>query len=156
MTQNNKAVRPPFSVFVDKTVRPSLAGYRKILGRTGAAWNDVAAMLTETFGLKAKIHFMYGDRYGWALRFERSGRLVAAMYPNRSHLFVQIILNRAQVSTAMTMRLPPHVSTALEVAKDYPEGRWLFIAVRSRKEAGELRTIIALKMSRPTEGRESM
>jgi hypothetical protein len=37
----------------------------------------------------------------------------------------------------------------LGAAKDYPEGRWLFIPVRSRKSAQELRSLIALKMSRP-------
>jgi hypothetical protein len=146
MKQHKKAVRPPFSFFVERKVRPGLAGYRKILGSAGQPWDDLATMLTEAFGLKAKIHFMYGEKYGWALRFERYGRLVAAMYPNRGRLYVQIILNRAQVNAAMAMSLPPHVSAALNVARDYPEGRWLFIPVRSRKQAGELHSIFALKM----------
>jgi hypothetical protein len=149
MTQNKKAVRSPFSFFVERKVRPGLAGYRNVLGRAGVAWDDVATMLTETFGLKPKIHFMYGARYGWALRFERSRRLVAAMYPNRGRLYVQIILNRVQVTTAMAMSLPRHVAMALDVARDYPEGRWLFIPVRSRKQARELHSIMALKMSAP-------
>jgi hypothetical protein len=92
---------------------------------------------------------MYGQRYGWALRFERDGRLIAAMYPNRGRFVVQVILNRAQVASAQAMKLPAHVDRALKSARPYPKERWLFIPVRSRKEARELQGILTLKLSRP-------
>jgi hypothetical protein len=101
-----------------------------------------------TYGLKSAFHFMYGERYGWALRFHRSGRLILAMYPNRGYMTVQIILGRAQVALASAMPLPPFIVKVLEAAKDYPEGKWLFIPVRSGKRARELRNLIALKISR--------
>jgi hypothetical protein len=149
MTRTAKAVRAPFSYYVERAARPSVTGIRKVLGRACAPWDDLESMLRETFGLKAKIHYMYGERYGWALRFERHGRLAAAMYPNRGHLRVQIILNPEQVHAALAMSLPPHVAAALKGAKDYPEGRWLFIPVRSRKEAREVQPIVALKFPLP-------
>jgi GLPGLI family protein len=74
------------------------------------------------------------------------------MYPNRGKLTVQIILSRVQVAAAEKMKLPPHVSRVLESARKYPEGRWLFIPVRSKKSAEGLRDLIALKMSRPGKG----
>jgi hypothetical protein len=109
--------------------------------------------MAETYGLKGSFHFMYGERYGWGLRFHRGGRFVLAMYPNQGHLTVQIILGRAQVTVATAMALPPRIVRVLEAAKDYPEGRWLFIPVKSGKSAKELRSLIALKMSRPGNGR---
>ena len=75
------------------------------------------------------------------------------MYPNQGHLTVQIILVRAQVAVTTAMTLPPRIVRVLEAAKDYPEGRWLFIPVQSGKSAKELRSLIALKMSRPRNGR---
>lgn len=149
MTKSEKPARAPFSFFAERSVRPRPADFRTVLGRACAAWDDLETMLRREFGLKARIHFMYGGRYGWALRFERYGHLVAAMYPNRGRLSVQIILNRAQVNTALAVSLPTHVAGALKAAKDYPEGRWLFIPVRSRKDAAQLHPIAALKMSRP-------
>jgi len=98
---------------------------------------------------------MYGERYGWALRFRRGGRTMLAMYPNRSSLTVQIILGKAQVAAAREMGLPSRVSKVLESARDYPEGRWLFIPVRSQKAARELRTLMALKLARPKSTRAS-
>ncbi len=149
MTETRNARRAPISYFVDRRERPSLEDFRRILGRVCVSWGDLESMLTESFGLRARVHYMYGERYGWALRFERYGRLVVAMYPNRGRLSVQIILNRAQVNAALAMSLPAHVSGALEVAKDYPEGRWLFVPVKSRTDARGLQPILALKMPVP-------
>jgi hypothetical protein len=117
------------------------------LAESRAAWDDLETHVTKTYGLKGLFHFMYGERYGWALCFRRSGRLVLAMYPNQGFLTVHIILGRAQIATATAMRLPSRISKGLEAAKDYPEGKWPFIPVRSRKAAEELKTLIALKMS---------
>jgi len=107
----------------------------------------------ETYGLKGSLHFMYGQRYGWALRFQRGSRLVLALYPNQSCLTVQIILGPAQVEAATTMGLPSRVLAGLDSAKKYTEGRWLFIPVRSVANARELRSLIALKITGLTNSR---
>jgi hypothetical protein len=122
------------------------------LAGASSAWDDLEAHLAETYRLKSEFHFMYGERYGWALRFHRGGRLVLVMYPNHGHLTVQIILGRTQIAAATQMNLPQRILKVLDAAKDYPEGRWLFIPVRSGKGVRELRGLIALKFSRPGTG----
>lgn len=151
----NVTVRPPFSCFVDRTREPDRGNVRKVLAGARAAWDELEAHLAETYALQGSFHFMYGERYGWALCFRRSGRLVLAMYPNHGHLTVQIILGQAQIAVATAMSLPSRVSKVLRAAKHYPEGRWLFIRVQSLKGAQELRTLIALKMSRPGDSRKA-
>jgi len=150
----NAAIRAPFGCFVDRSQEPSLASVRKALAGARAAWDDLEAHLAETYGIKGSFHFMYGERYGWALRFQKSGRFILAMYPNRSHFTVQIVLGRAQVAAATEMKLPPFIVRVLEAAKDYPEGKWLFIPARSVKSARELRDLIALKISQPRNDRD--
>jgi hypothetical protein len=143
----NAAARPPHSAFADRACEPSPASVRGVLGRASAAWDDLEAHLSTTYRLKASLHFMYGPKYGWALRFRQGDRLVAATYPNQGHFTLQVILGRAQVDAAFAMALPPSVSKALEAAKPYPEGRWLFMPVRSVKGARGLRELIALKVA---------
>jgi hypothetical protein len=146
--------RPSYSRFVDRTREPGLASVREALAGARAAWDDVEAHLAEEYGLRGSFHFMYGERYGWALRFERSGRLVLAMYPNDGHLTVQIILGRTQLAEAAAMTLPLRIVKVIEAAKDYPEGKWLFVPVRPVKHAKDLRSLIALKISRSRYGRK--
>jgi Protein of unknown function (DUF3788) len=123
-----------------------MASIRTALGKACAPWDDLEGHLAKVHGLSGSFHFMYGKRYGWALRFERGGRLALAMYPNQEHLTVQIILNRAQVAAAASMRLSRAIARVLQAATDYPEGRWLFIPVASLRAARELRALVALKL----------
>ncbi len=136
-----------FSFFVDRTQQPSSREVLRVLGRATPAWQDLETHLAETYSLKGCLYFMYGVRYGWALRFRRGGRAFLAMYPNRGFLTVQIILSQAQVVDARTIGLPPYILKVLEAAKDYPEGRWLFIPVKSLEAVRQLRALIALKSS---------
>jgi len=72
------------------------------------------------------------------------------MYPNEGRLTVQVVLGRAQVAKAVAMRLPAGISKVLRAAKDYPEGRWLFVPVSSPQSAREIRMLIELKLASPT------
>jgi len=150
-----RVLREPFSCFVDQEQKPSYGSVRKALGRACAAWDELEGHLAEVYGLKGSFYFMYGARYGWALRFQRGGRFIVAMYPNQGHLTAQVVLGRAQVAEAAAMHLSSDISKVLRAAKDYPEGRWLFVPVRSRESAREMRPLIALKLSRPESKRSA-
>jgi len=150
---DSTTLRAPFSYFAVRTQKPSGASIYRVLSQARLAWDDLVEHVEETYGLKGSLHFMYGQRYGWALRFQRGSRLVLALYPNQSCLTVQIILGSAQVEAATTMGLPSRVLAVLDSAKKYTEGRWLFIPVRSVANARELRSLIALKITGLTNSR---
>lgn len=155
MQPGKKTSKAAFSGFTNRAHEPGRRAAMQILARARAAWDDLETHLAETYSLRGSFYFMYGERYGWALRFRRAGRTMIAMYPNRSLVTVQIILNNAQVAAARAMGLPTRVLAVLESAKDYPEGRWLFIPVKSLVAARELRALVALKLLRPKRGRAS-
>ncbi len=140
--------RPPFGWYVERRRRPTLPGVRRLLARARPAWEDLARHLSEAYRLDGALHYMYGARFGWAMRFRRGGRLIAAMYPNRNRFTVQIVLGRAQFAAASAIRLAPGVAKVLRRAKDYPEGRWLFIPVKSLTDAQDVKPLVALKLAR--------
>ena len=141
--------RPPFSAFTEKARRPTEAAFRKALASALAAWDDLLAHLAESYHLTGTLEWMYGERYGWALRFRKGGRFVTALYPNRGKFVAQVVLGRAQVEAASKAGLPTSVHKVFAAAKDYPEGRWLFVPVKSVKGARDLRQLLALKLARP-------
>ena len=145
-----RKTREPFSCFLEREQEPSSDSVRKALGKACPAWDELQGHLREAYGLTGTLHFMYGQRYGWALRFRRGEKLIVALYPNVGRLTVQIVLGRAQVARASAMHLEPNIAKVLRAAKDYPEGRWSFVPVKTRKSARELRDLIALKFSRKT------
>jgi hypothetical protein len=151
----NRVLRAAFSFFVDRAQEPSRRSVSQVLGQARPAWDNLEMYLAESYDLEGSLHFMYGEKYGWALRFRRGGRTILTMYPNRGFFTVQIILSKVQVAAARAIGLPSRVLKVLDGAKDYPEGRWLFIPVESRKAVRELRTLIGLKLPRPKRVRVS-
>ena len=141
--------RPPFGAFTTKARRPTEAACRKVLARARAAWDNLLGHLAETHHLAGKLEWMYGERYGWALRFRKGGRFVTAVYPNRGRFFAQVVLGKSQVALAKKAGLPASVRKVFAAAKDYPEGRWLFVPVRSLKGARELRPLLAITLAPP-------
>ena len=139
--------RAPFSCYTVRTQRPSQADVQKVLAQALDSWRHLIRHLEETYDLKGSLHYMYGRRYGWAFRFQRGGRLMLALYPNQGCLTVQVILGAAQVQAALKMKLSSLISTVLRSAKNYPEGRWLFIPVKSMAGAQSLKPVIALKIA---------
>ncbi len=146
------AARPAFSGFTEKAKRPTLAAFDRVLGRARSAWTGLIGFLGEQ-RVAGKLEWMYGARFGWALRFRKAGRFVTALYPNRGKLFAQVVLGPAQVAAARRMHLPPRVAKVFAAAKDYPEGRWLFVPVQSVKDALDLRPLLALKLARPAKAK---
>ena len=143
------ATRPPFGAFTTKAKRPTETASRKALGRALPAWEDLLAHLAETYHLTGKLEYMYGEHFGWALRYRKGGRFVTALYPNRGKFVAQVVLGKAQVEAATRAGLPASVHKVFAAAKDYPEGRWLFVPVKTLKGARELRPLLALKLARP-------
>ncbi len=147
MATGTPTPRPPFSAFAVRSQEPDPVAVRQVLAGASSAWDDLAAHVADTYALESSFHFMYGERYGWALRFRKGDRLVLAMYPNHGRLVVQIILSRPQVAEAAAGGVPDFVSSVVQAARDYPEGRWLFIPVSSVDAVRQLRPLIALKVS---------
>lgn len=66
--------------FTDKTAKPTNMEIETTVGNAICNWNILSGcFLTE---LKAKGEYtFYGVNYGWALRYNKLGKSVVALYP---------------------------------------------------------------------------
>ncbi len=88
---------------------------------------------------------MYGQKYGWALRFRIKEKLLVALYPLKNRFTVQIILNKEAIKKSQKMKLGKNVRQTIEYAKPYPEGRWLFISIKSKKDIRDIQQLLVLR-----------
>jgi hypothetical protein len=89
---------------------------------------------------------LYGDKYGWGLRFSTKGKLLTSLYPVQGGFTVQIILGPEAVKKAQGMKMGRNVKRAIARAKPWPEGRWLFIPVKSEKDFRDIQQLLALRV----------
>jgi hypothetical protein len=132
--------------FTDKKHQPTEAEMLKVIGPKLSAWQELIQFIREHYPSVEDFKFLYGKKYGWALRFRIRGKLLTSLYPTAEGFTVQINLSQAAIEQAQRMKLGEKVQEAIARAAPYPEGRWLFIPVRSADDLGDIQQLLALRV----------
>jgi hypothetical protein len=131
-------------IFTDKAHRPATREVIKAVRPREAGWNELVQFVRDNFSRREELKF-YGKNYGWAVRFCRKGKALVSLYPAGGGFAAQIILSDPDAKRALALRIGSHVRKVIAAAHPYPEGRWLFIPVKTKKDIQDIRALIALK-----------
>lgn len=132
--------------FNDKSRKPTDAEIAKVLGRMVQPWHAIIGHLRAACRCHEELKFCYGKKYGWALQFRTKGALLTCLYPNPDSFTVQIILNPSALQQTPALKLGESARQAIARAKPYPEGKWLFVPIRSEQDLHDVQALLALKM----------
>ena len=133
-------------VFVDKASPPTMDQVVQAIGPRRSAWEELVRFIHEQFTAQEEFRF-YGKNYGWAIRFRKSGKALASFYPAENGFTIQIVLGVAETKRARALPLGKHVERIIEEAHAYPDGRWLFIPVKSAKDIKDVEQLLTLKLT---------
>jgi hypothetical protein len=134
-------------LFTDKKRQPSDAEIRAALGDRLPLWEELAQSIRQSYpAAQEDIKFLYGQKYGWALRFRLGSQLLTSLYPTQGGFTAQVNLPEAAVQQALREGLGQSAQRAIARATLYSEGRWLFIAVESAADAADIRRLLALRV----------
>jgi hypothetical protein len=89
--------------------------------------------------------FLYGKKYGWAVRFRIKDKLLACLYPNTNYFITQVILSTQNLSETRINNLHANASQAIKIAKPYPEGKWIFMRTESKQDIDDIKMLLNLK-----------
>jgi hypothetical protein len=131
-------------IFTDKAHAPTAEQIAEAISSRQAAWEDMLQVIRERYARQEDWRF-YGKSYGWALRFRKSGKALVSLYPAEGSFTVQLILSQAEMDKTHGLKLGKHVQHIIEQAHPFPEGRWVFIPVRSGQDLRDVRQLLALK-----------
>jgi hypothetical protein len=132
-------------LFIDKGRRPTDAQLSEAIGPRIYLWQAIVRSVRERYAATEEFRFMYGKKYGWALRFRMGEKLLASLYPTQGGFTAQVILNRSALKIARNMKLGRHVQEAIARSHPYPEGRWLFIPIESKKGLRDFQRLMELR-----------
>lgn len=132
-------------LFIEKACPPSEVEISKALGPKLQSWNELSRWLAQTLRAQRELRYMYGKKYGWALRFQIRGKLLCALYPTQSGFTAQVILNQSALEQVTQFKLSNNVKQAIDRAHLYAEGKWLFIPVQSELDSATVKRLLMLK-----------
>jgi hypothetical protein len=132
--------------FTDRKHQPMQDEMLGAIGPRLSAWQELIRFIRDNYPSDEDFKFLYGKKYGWALRFRIRGTLLTSLYPTQGGFTVQINLDPAAVEQAQGMELGENVQRAIAQATPYPEGRWLFIPVESEADLQDVQRLLALRV----------
>jgi hypothetical protein len=132
--------------FTDKEYQPTEDQVLKMIGPKRSTWEELVQFIRKNYPSDEDFKFLYGKKYGWALRFRIRGQLLTSLYPTEGGFTVQINLGPAAIEQAQRMELGENVQEVIARAHPYPEGRWLFIPVRSADDIRDIQQLLALRV----------
>jgi hypothetical protein len=132
------------SIFSDKSRQPSMREVYAVLGKKQPDWEGLTRLLRENYRAKEEFKY-YGKNLGWALRFRKGSKALISLYPGENSFIVQLVLGPSLFGEVTKLKLGKSVRQIFENAHDYPEGRWLFIPIKTGRELGDVKRILEVK-----------
>jgi hypothetical protein len=134
-------------IFTDKHQQPTDNEVQQSIGSQRANWQALLDHIRTNYPADEDFKFLYGKRYGWALRFRICGKLLTSLYPAADGFTVQINLDPRAVIQAEALPLNDNARQAIGRATPYPEGRWVFIPVQSAADRRDVEQLLALRVA---------
>lgn len=130
--------------FTDKNTRPDPASINDVIGKARQNWDTMLQHL-EDLKLKGEYKF-YGINYGWALRFNKSGKSVIALYPGKDDFMAQIILNKNQVDAALVQTHNPAFLKIIHDTESIKEGKWIYLSIDETVNLDDVFTLVTIRI----------
>jgi hypothetical protein len=136
-----------FERMLDKENPPTAKDIAGFLGKDAAeAWDDVTTFLAENYDFSPEAVFG-GKKYGWAVRYRRSGKSLCTLHPEKGAFTVLVVLGgkETEQTLAALTEFSPSVADNISNAKQYHDGRWLWLRVLKKSDTADIKRLLQIK-----------
>jgi hypothetical protein len=140
-----------FERMLDKAKTPTTKDIRDYLGKdAAAAWDDITAFLADNYNFTPETVFG-GKKYGWAVRYRRSGKSLCTLHPEKGAFTVLVVLGGKETEQALAAlsQFSPGVAETISGARQYHDGRWLWPRVLTKADTADIKRLIQIKKKPP-------
>ena len=109
-------------------------------------WIALEEFMTMNYDFQPELSY-WGDKYGWILRYRKSGKTLVSFYPEKGGFTVQVILGKKEVKKFEDIRgeLSADIVSLFEGTKQLHDGRWLYIRQPGLGTIEDIEKLIQLK-----------
>ena len=112
-------------------------------------WLELTRWLRTTYGLDGELTWT-DEETGWVLRYRRNGKALTTLMPGEAGgIGALVVVGPSVVEAALAAPLSETTREALEFAKPYSDGRWLWLKVTEPRIVEDIETLIRLKSPPP-------
>jgi hypothetical protein len=94
MPENKSEVKMSFKRMLEKEHQPSEEEILNTIGQT-AAWINLRHYIEENYDFVPELVF-YAKRYGWTIRYRKSGKTLCSLFPESGAFSVLVVLGKKE------------------------------------------------------------
>ncbi len=136
-----------FPRMMDKAREPTEEEMMSFVGeRAKAAWMELRQFIEDNYDFVSETVF-YGAKYGWTVRYRRSGKTLCSLFPEKGGFTVLVVLGSKEAKKALSMRdeLNPRVNDLLGNTEQLHDGRWLWIRMMAMNDVDDVKKLLQTK-----------
>jgi hypothetical protein len=124
---------------------PSPEEIQSALGERYPLWLRLTGFIEANYQVAGEWSTWGPKGFGWGQRYRRKGRALAALYPQKGLIIVQVVLGKAQAGRALALDLGEKVGEVMREAPQLRDGRWLSIPVLDESDAADVERLLLAK-----------
>jgi len=130
---------------LDGEHQPTEADILKTIGKK-KVWLDLKQYLEQNYDFVPELVF-YGAKYGWTIRYRKSGKTLCSLFPEKGAFTVLLVLGKQETEKALSMldEFSTRVRKLVNGTEQRRDGRWLWIRVVTSVDANDVKELLKVK-----------
>jgi hypothetical protein len=134
-----------FERMLDEAHAPSEKEILAAIGE-GDLWLALKEYIDQKYDFLPELLF-YGKKYGWTIRYRRSGKTLITLFPEHGAFTALVVLGKKEGEKVAEMldELSSATRGLIGSAKQLHDGKWLWIRVLEPAHVEDLKRLLAAK-----------
>ncbi|MCG8570390.1 MAG: DUF3788 domain-containing protein [Spirochaetes bacterium] len=135
-----------FDRILNKAVKPSEDDILKLIGNRVQLWKKIHCYVEKNYDFKPELVF-FTRKYGWAVRYKKSGRTLCYFFPEEDAFSILIVLGEkeAEKVEARKSNLNENIKQVFAATEQLRDGRWIWIRILEQSDLESLVVLLNAK-----------
>jgi len=128
----------------NKPVKPTEKTILELVGTQAVLWSELRIYLSTHYDHVPMLSIGKKE-YDWTIRYRKGGKTLVTLSPEKNGFCVLVVLGKEEVAKAKLAALNPFLKNIFETAKQYHDGRWLWIRPRNEQDIKSIKVLLTVK-----------
>jgi hypothetical protein len=109
-------------------------------------WQDLRNYVDQSYDFAPELVF-YGRKYGWTVRYRKSGRTLVSLFPEQGAFTALVVLGKKDGEKAARVmdELSPSTRDLIGSTEQLHDGKWLWIRVLEPSDVEDVKRLLRAK-----------
>jgi hypothetical protein len=130
---------------------PTEKDFLALVGRKAELWSEILTYLASHYDHAPELSIGKKE-HDWTIRYRRSGKTLVTLMPEQDGFCVLVVLGKEEIEKTRQIKLNKYIQDIFKNAKQYHDGRWLWIRPKTKSDLASIITLLRIKKAPKASG----